>query len=67
MKRTNVKIFCEYKLELLEDEVNEFLSNGIKVIDIKFNITNESSQSYDLKLFNAMIIYETESTNINGS
>lgn len=62
-----MKIFCNYNFDSLEDEVNEFLSNGIKVIDIKFNVTNENPQSYHSKLFSAMIIYETESTVINNS
>lgn len=53
-----VKIFSKPSVEKLEDAINQFLTNKVTIIDIKFSTTIGSGNNFDLKEFSALIIYE---------
>lgn len=53
-----VKVFSKPSAERLEAEINQFLTDKIKLIDIKFSTTIGSGNNFDLKEFAALIIYE---------
>ena len=53
-----VKIFSKSSIEKLENAINQFLTDEINVIDIKFSSSIGSGNNYDLKEFSALMIYE---------
>ncbi|CCY07974.1 MAG: sporulation protein Cse60 [Coprobacillus sp.] len=56
-----VKIFDENHEEDLEDAVNDFINNdGIKVIDIKFQVAIMYDNKDQIYCYTAMIIYDIE-------
>ena len=56
-----VKIFDENHEEDLEDAVNDFINNdGIKVIDIKFQVAIMYDNKDLIYCYTAMIIYDIE-------
>lgn len=56
-----VKIFDENHEEDLEDSVNDFINNeGIKVIDIKFQVAIMYDNKDQIYCYTAMIIYDIE-------
>ena len=56
-----VKIFDENHEEDLEDAVNDFINNdGIKVIDIKFQVAIMYDNKDQIDCYTAMIIYDIE-------
>lgn len=56
-----VKIFDENHEEDLEDVVNDFINNdGIKVIDIKFQVAIMYDNKDQIYCYTAMIIYDIE-------
>ena len=56
-----VKIFDENHEEDLEDAANDFINNdGIKVIDIKFQVAIMYDNKDQIYCYTAMIIYDIE-------
>ena len=56
-----VKIFDENHEEDLEDAVNDFINNdGIKVIDIKFQVAIMYDNKDQIYCYTAIIIYDIE-------
>lgn len=56
-----VKIFDENHEEDLENAVNDFINNdGIKVIDIKFQVAIMYDNKDQIYCYTAMIIYDIE-------
>lgn len=56
-----VKIFDENHEEDLEGAVNDFINNdGIKVIDIKFQVAIMYDNKDQIYCYTAMIIYDIE-------
>ncbi len=54
-----VKMFDENHEEDLEDAINEFINNdGIKVIDIKYQLAIMYDYKEQIYCYSAMIIYE---------
>jgi|GEM_PF-5499360 len=53
-----IKICSRPSAEQLENAVNQFITDEIKVIDIKFSTTIGSGNNFDLKEYSALIIYE---------
>ena len=53
-----VKIYSRPNAEQLENTINQFITDEIKVIDIKFSTTIGSGNNFDLKEYSALIIYE---------
>ena len=52
-----VKIFDENHEKDLENDVNEFLSSNIEVIDIKYQVSVSVYSEEQIFCFSAMIIY----------
>ncbi len=52
-----VKVISRSSAEKLECAINQFLTEEINVVDIKFSTTIGSGNNFDLKEFSALIIY----------
>lgn len=52
-----VKLFDESHEKDLEDAINDFLSEDIDVIDIKYEVAIETFGEEQIYCFSAMIIY----------
>ncbi len=52
-----VKVISKPSAEKLECAINQFLTEQVNVIDIKFSTTIGSGNNSDLKEFSALIIY----------
>lgn len=53
-----VKLFDEMHEQDLEEKINDFLDDEIKVIDIKYQISSFSFGEEQIYCFSCMIIYE---------
>ncbi len=50
---------CEHEKEL-ENEINIFLEKNVKIIDIKYQISNFFAANEQIYSYSAMILYENE-------
>jgi len=53
-----VKVFDESHEHDLEEKINEFLQEDVKVIDIKFSVATLYDGRCQIYCFSALIIYE---------
>ncbi len=53
-----VKVFDEGHEKDLEASINEFLSSGVKVVDIKFSVATSVFSEEQVYCFSALIMYE---------
>ncbi len=55
-----VKLFDEEDEGDLEDDINEFLSDNIEVIDIKYEVAISIYNEEQVYCFSAMIVYTSK-------
>lgn len=53
-----VKVFDESHEKDLEKEINDFLSTGVKVLDIQYRISTSIFSEEQIFCFSALILYE---------
>lgn len=53
-----VKVFDEGHEKDLETSINEFLSSGVKVVDVKFSVATSVFSDEQVYCFSALVLYE---------
>lgn len=53
-----VKVFDEGHEKDLETSVNDFLSSGVKVVDIKFSVSTSVFSEEQVYCFSALVMYK---------